>query len=290
MSDPHASGFWPPPAQQPAYGHYPGNMAGPYAYGFRPGPGQTPPARRRNGFGIAALVIGIVSLVGAFIPVINYLSGVLALIGLVLAIVGICLKHRPKGMAITGGILSCVAIVTSIVLAITYTTAFVESLEDLPTTNYSTDAADEPGAYANPLPLGTAATLGGDEPQWDVSINEVLVYSDDDEYQTASSGAEPSSGNPYISIELTVMYLGDGSATPSDDLSVAFVDENLMEYTPDYANPPGPNTPFDELGAVYANESSSGSVVINVPEQALSTGLVRVGLGATDSCYFTVYE
>lgn len=300
MSDPRNTGAWPPPAQQPSYGNYPGNPAQPYAaapvYGgtypasgpYGPGPEQVPPSQRRNGFGIAALVLGIVSLVGAFIPVINYGSGVLAFIGLVLGIVGICLKNRARGMAITGSILSLVAIVTSIALAITYTSAFIDTLSDLPTTKHTTDAAEEPGTFDNPLSLGTAATLGAADQQWEVSVDEVLVYSDEEDYQTTSYGAEPSAGDRYISIELTVMYLGDGSATPSTDLSVAFVDQNAVEYSPGYANPPGPNTPFDEIGPVYTNESVVSSVVIEVPEDVLSTGLVHVRLGNTDSCYFRV--
>jgi hypothetical protein len=85
--------------------------------------------KQGNGLGLAALIIGIVAFVGAFIPVINYVSGVLALVGLVLGAIGIFRKGRPKGLAITGTIISFVALVLSIVLAITYTVGFATAVD-----------------------------------------------------------------------------------------------------------------------------------------------------------------
>jgi len=83
---------------------------------------QTP--RRKNGFGVAALVLGIVALVGSPIPFINYVSGPIAFIGLALGVVGIVLKGRPKAAAVAGTIISGIALVLAIVLASAYTAGF----------------------------------------------------------------------------------------------------------------------------------------------------------------------
>ena len=92
----------------PAYGQQPGG------YGS-PGGHMTP----KNGFGIAALVLGILSLPAAF----TVIGGVL--LGLAAVILGFLGRGRAKkgeatngGMALTGAILGLVGIVLSIVFAV----------------------------------------------------------------------------------------------------------------------------------------------------------------------------
>ncbi|MGA1838252.1 MmpS family transport accessory protein [Herbiconiux sp. 11R-BC] len=77
-----------------------------------------------NGWGLAALIVGAVAFVGAFIPFVNYAMPVLAVVGMVLGIVALVLRGRRKGSAIAGLVLSGVALVLSIVLAIVYTVVF----------------------------------------------------------------------------------------------------------------------------------------------------------------------
>lgn len=86
------------------------------------------PAKTGNGLGIAALIVGIVALIGAFIPFLNYGAWFLGLIGLVLGIIGLVQKNKKKGVALTGTIISGVAIILSIVLAIAYTAAFASAV------------------------------------------------------------------------------------------------------------------------------------------------------------------
>lgn len=88
------------------------------------------PAKAGNGLGIAALVLGILALIGAFIPFLNYGAWFLGLIGLILGIIGLVQKNRKKGTALTGTILSGVAIILSIVLSIVYTAAFASAVHD----------------------------------------------------------------------------------------------------------------------------------------------------------------
>ncbi len=92
-----------------------------------PGPAAGPSgagAPGTNGWGLAALIVGAVALVGAVIPFVNYAVPVLAVVGIVLGIVALVLRGRRRGSAIAGLILSGVALVLSIVLAIVYTVVF----------------------------------------------------------------------------------------------------------------------------------------------------------------------
>lgn len=64
--------------------------------------------------GVAALVLGIISIVIGFIPVIGAIAFVPAIVGLILGIVDIVKKNKekqPKGMSIAGTVLSSIAIV-----------------------------------------------------------------------------------------------------------------------------------------------------------------------------------
>ncbi|CAQ02995.1 DUF4190 domain-containing protein [Clavibacter sepedonicus] len=97
---------------------------------YAPEPEPTAPRERKsfNGVGLAALIVGVLSLVGSVIPILNYVSGFLAVVGIVLGIVGLILRDRPKGMAFGGLILSVVALILSIVLAIVYTAGIVTAI------------------------------------------------------------------------------------------------------------------------------------------------------------------
>ncbi len=64
--------------------------------------------------GVAALVLGIVSIILGFVPLCGVIAVIPAIIGLILGIVDAVKKSKsnePKGMAIAGIILSALAIV-----------------------------------------------------------------------------------------------------------------------------------------------------------------------------------
>ena len=130
---PQGGGQGTPGAQPAGYGAPTGQPAGygqpvdpPTAYGA-PAYGQQPAGygspgghlTPKNGFGIAALVLGILSLPAAF----TVIGGVL--LGLAAVILGFLGRGRAKkvqatngGMALTGAILGLVGIVLSIVFAV----------------------------------------------------------------------------------------------------------------------------------------------------------------------------
>lgn len=87
----------------PAYA--PNQSAGAYAE-----PGATGP----RGFAIAALVLGIAGLVLVWLPFLAVVALPAAIVGLILGIVAMR-KGQPKGFALTGVILSGVAILISVI-------------------------------------------------------------------------------------------------------------------------------------------------------------------------------
>lgn len=92
-------------------------------------PSQTPSRKglKGNGLGVTALILGIISLVLAFVPFADFGTWGIGLIGLVLGIVGLALKGRRKRIAAAGTIVSAVAIVLSIVMAIVYTSVIIDT-------------------------------------------------------------------------------------------------------------------------------------------------------------------
>ncbi|MEU6246240.1 hypothetical protein [Glycomyces sp. NPDC047010] len=91
------------------------------AYPPAPAPVPQPaPVKQGNGFGVTALVLGIVAIAGAWIPIVNVVSIVIAVIGIIFAIVALVVAGKRagkgKGTGATGLILSILAIGAAIVM------------------------------------------------------------------------------------------------------------------------------------------------------------------------------
>lgn len=65
---------------------------------------------KKNGFGVASMVLGIIAICFSFIPLISYLSFILGILSIIFAIVSFCQKSS-KGFAITGLLVAIVALV-----------------------------------------------------------------------------------------------------------------------------------------------------------------------------------
>jgi hypothetical protein len=126
---------------------------------YAPEPEPTAPRERRtsNGVGVAALIVGVLSLIGSIIPLLNYVSGFLAIVGIVLGIIGLLLRDRPRGTALGGLVLSAIALVLSIVLAVVYTAGIATVIGN---------AVEESRSSASPVPLPEPQ---GTEPQDDAT-------------------------------------------------------------------------------------------------------------------------
>ncbi len=134
-------------------------------FSYAPEPDTSAPREPKtfNGVGLAALIVGVLSLIGSVIPILNYGSGFLAAVGIVLGIIGLILKDRPKGIALGGLIASVVALILSIVLAIVYTAGIVTAITGAvreSEARSSAEASDEPRVTYQVEGSGGTVTAG----------------------------------------------------------------------------------------------------------------------------------
>jgi hypothetical protein len=91
------------------------------AYPPAPAPMQQPvaPVKQGNGFGVTALVLGIVAIAGFWIPLVNVVSIIIGVIALIFAIIALAKAGsrggKGKGTGGTGLVLALLAIAGSIV-------------------------------------------------------------------------------------------------------------------------------------------------------------------------------
>lgn len=98
--------------------------------------------------GVAALVLGIISIIVGFVPFCGAIAFVPAVVGLILGIVDIVKKNKenkPKGLAIAGTILTAIAIV---IIIITFW-LFVFGAAASQTSKYVSDHDGEIRSYFN---------------------------------------------------------------------------------------------------------------------------------------------
>lgn len=69
--------------------------------------------KRKNGVGVAALVVGIVAAVFSIIPLVGMIAFFLGPVAIILGIIAFFLKNRKKGMAIAGFILGVVSLIVA---------------------------------------------------------------------------------------------------------------------------------------------------------------------------------
>ncbi len=94
-----------------AQGQYPGQQ-----YGYNPQPqypGWQQPDRQQgsNGMGITGFVLSLVAMFTALLPGVNF---IVWLLGLIFSCIG--LRHRPRGLAVAGLVISLIPLVLLIVV------------------------------------------------------------------------------------------------------------------------------------------------------------------------------
>lgn len=92
-----------------------------------PAPGLAP-VKQGNGFGVTALILGIIAIIFSFIPLVGIVSFFLGGLAVIFAIIGLTRKNRPKGLSIAGLILGVASIVIAGIITAT-TAAFVSSVD-----------------------------------------------------------------------------------------------------------------------------------------------------------------
>lgn len=85
------------------------------------------PVNTSNGFGITALVLGIVAVVIAFIPIMGMGAFFLGPLAIIFGIIGLMRKGRRRGTSIAGLVLGVVGVIIAIIVTV-ITAAFVDGV------------------------------------------------------------------------------------------------------------------------------------------------------------------
>ena len=138
------------PQYQPPPGPPPGQGPGPYQGGGYPPGGYPAATGRRNGIGVAALVIGVVALVLVLLLLFSPLGVLLGLIAVVLGILGLVLANRGeadnRGQAVAGLVTGAIALLLGIFLTISIGTWFATHTNDFRRFGNCMDQASGPAA------------------------------------------------------------------------------------------------------------------------------------------------
>ena len=266
---------------------------------------ETPAAQPKNVLGLISMIVGIAAFVGAFIPVLNYLTGILAIAGIVLGVMALLKVGRPKKAALTGTIISAIALILSIVLAIAYTGAILRAIDEAqsgirtsdttvdggtlplddtsetPSDDASDDATDdaaggsgdEVGTRANPAPLGTIVELSDDSGlQYRIALGasnlsaDALVAAENQFNEVAPEGMQ------FAMVPVTATYMGTETGSPYYDITIEFVSAAGTTHTTfdSFVVEPAPS--LSDINELYSDGTGTGNVVVLIPTADAAQG------------------
>lgn len=192
---------------------------------------------RRNGVGLAALIIGIVAVVFALIPFLSYIAWLIGIVAAILGIVAIArASGRPKGAGVTGLILGVLAILLSIVMSVVYTAVFVaaaatgvsssgDSVKGLssaaatpPASDDSSEAApatEEPSTPAEPA-VKTKTYKGSSDKVLKFDISDPVVMTFTCKSCSGNTAVKTDSGTSTLPVNTIGAYTGRHLLNTSD--------------------------------------------------------------------------
>lgn len=257
----------------------PGAPGAPFAAppGYPPYAGGPIPPARPQGLAVAALVLGIAAFVSAWIP---FLGLLVALVGAVIGVMAL-VRRQPKGLAVTGTVLSGLGLVWALVVTISLSALIwtaPSSFDDAETSPESSAPTDDgfdslgpesgPGSLDDPLPLPyVSGTAAGD----DYSVDARLVSDDatDEVVGWDTYNGVGITGSRFVLVEMTVTGLdpdGTEAAYASYDLSLATQDGTL--YPSAFVVHPDDRAMLSDAGTIAEGETVTGLVAYLVPEDA----------------------
>lgn len=262
--------------------------------------------KARNTVGLIALITSIVGAIFAVIPGALIVGWILLPIAFILSIISLFMKQQKRGQGIAALIISILGtvigfIVFFAVLASSVDEAFSEdfqvetpsetSAEDNRADDEVTaDPADEAevvaeeGTRDNPLPLGTTVSSS----DWDVTVNSVDLDASAAIQAENPFNEEPAEGNVYIMAEVTATYTGSDPEGDMPYVTVeyvsaggnSFASHDAMVVTPD---------DFDSMETLYEGASTTGNIAVEVPQDDLDGGTLRVSPSIFgDAVFFAV--
>ena len=252
--------------------------------GAQPPPAAKPP---RNTLGLAALVVAVLGFIFAVMEGAYIVGWILLPIAFVLSLVALVQRDRPKKMAVAA---LTISIVGTIAGGIAFMGSLGRAFEDAAggpvtaapapvQTGTQTEDAPAPaapqsetqGTRSNPYPLGSVIA----NKEWSVTVNSFSPDATAAVLAENQFNDEPDAGHRYALANVTVTRLGQEAASPIFDVSVDYVTSqgNVIHSSDKMAVAPD-GLSNNEL---YTDASSTGNVVLHVPEG--DEGLLRLKLG-----------
>ncbi|MEL4317928.1 DUF4190 domain-containing protein [Leifsonia sp. YIM 134122] len=295
----------PAPDAQPVY---PGALgAAPYTAAPTLADPNAPVApSKKNGLGLASVILGAVAFLFAFIPGVNFFAIVVALVGVVLGAIGLAQKNKVKTLALVGTILSGVAAVLAVIMIVVYAAVFVKAVDDsLPKVDTATeapaesDAAEEPaepeepavpevGTRDNPAALGTTITMTENGAStWEITPGASNLNAGEAVASTNQFNDPAPDGYQWATLPLHLTYIGEGSSTPGYDIQVKFVGadgktyETYNELASGYIE-----GDLDSTTEMFTGASTDATVLILIPSADAEKGTWAISPLFGDEPYF----
>lgn len=262
--------------------------------------------KARNTVGLIALITSIVGAIFAVIPGALIVGWILLPIAFVLSIISLFMKHQKRGQGIAALIISIVGtvigfIVFFAVVASSVDEAFNEDFQvetpaetdtgenpvddDVPAEPADdAEAVGEEGSRDNPLALG--ATVSSSD--WGVTVNSVDLDATAAIQAENTFNEDPAEGNVYIMAEVTATYTGSDPEGDTPYVSVEYVSSGGNTFAGHDAMVVTPNE-FDSLETLYEGASTTGNIAMEVPQDDLEGGTLRVSPGIFgDPVFFAI--
>jgi hypothetical protein len=293
---PPVADYGTPPQQNQAYpqqnqAYPPSNPYSSAAYPAAPyAPGTISAKRGPSGLAVSSLIIGGLALLGSFIPFLNFFTGFFAFVGLVLGVIAIFVKARKKTLAIVASSVSLLALILSIVLAITYSQLLfdgidtiessyptvtpepVEPGDDTSTGEQGAPVAGDVGSRENPAPLGSSVELSQlGEPAWQVTVNAPTLNADAEVAAENSFSDTAPAGTSFALLPITTTYVGSETGFPAY-VQVGFeaADGTMYNQYDVVAVAPGG---IDAITELSPGASAAGNIAIAVPTSGVDQGV-----------------
>lgn len=269
-------------------------------------PRQQPP-KARNTVGIIALIAAIVGAIFAVIPGALILGWILLPIAFVLSIVSLFMKNQKRGQGIAALIISIVGTIVGMIVFIgvvgsAFDDAFsdetqiqspthgdeMQEFEDVtvdeePAEPVASGDAQE-GTRTNPLAIG--ASISNSE--WDVTVNSVDLDATDVILAENTFNEAPADGNVYLMVEVSATYTGTNPEGDTPWVTVEYVSAGGNSFASHDSMVVTPNS-FDSLETLYEGASTTGNISIEVPEDEIADGTLKVSPGLFgDPVFFAV--
>lgn len=237
---------------------------------YPPATPGTPPAAPKNGFGVTALVLGIVGAFFSLIPLIGIIAWPMVLAGLVFGVLGIVRgytgKASNKAMAIIGTVLSGLGLVFCIAYTASFSTAMSKLPESAPGTG---EAAGGSTADVQQRGFGQSYTWPG---------GETISVSAPTEHVSTNPYLGPPQGKRLAEVQVTVH---NGSKRPYNVVETTMTAQHAgrvaqQSYTngdplPNTELPPGGDVTFT---AVFETGETPGEFRLSVKPNSFATNTV----------------